>query len=103
MHFSRALIFTNVLSPRSRFFQFPNGGTYCILLVLVIGLDLYGHGLIGAAITGAAEPRPRPREPSGLFLLVLGDLLVLRGRAVNVYEIVAARRRLEHGLLGGQG
>lgn len=79
------------------------GGTYCILPVLVIDLDLYGHGLIGSAIAGAAEPRPRPDEPSGLVLVVLGGLLVLRRRAVNIDEVVATRWPLQHSLLRGQG
>lgn len=79
-------------------FAKPGMRTYCVLLVLVIGLDLYGHSLIGSAITGTAKPRPRPGEPSGLFLLVF-ELLVLRGGAVDIDEIVATRRLLEH-LLG---
>lgn len=98
------------LFPLPRFFSTTRakirdsaGKTYCILLILIIGLDLYRHGLIGSVITGATEPRPRPDESPGLFLLVLDCLLVLRGRAVNVDEVAATRRRLQHGFLGGQG
>lgn len=80
--------------------RFRSTWTYGLLLLLPVtaSLDLYRDGSVGATISGAAEPRPRPGESFPFLLLLLLGVLILGGGAVNVHQ-VPSRRRLQNDLL----